>query len=362
VTAEVAGFVDHHTHLLRVATETASPCDLRDPASVAAYHRAIAAAGSTPMDQPPEPMGVADPAAAIATWLERAARLGLCEITEAGMADWSHLEALAALRERGPLPVRVRILVASGAADLDRMVRLADAWLDVIGVKFYADGWLGPRTCALCRPFADRPDDDGVLFLDAETLARRAEPYAGAGWVVATHAIGDRAVEAVLDAYRLVFGGAPPPPMSMPRIEHAQVVNPELVARMAEEGVAACIQPGFAVSDASAAAAGLGAERARLAYDWQGMLDAGVRVLGGSDFPIEPLSPLVGLQRLVTGAHEDGGPPVASPLPVDAALAVVSDAVAGTTVLADDPRTADAGRIAGIEVVATRPAAPEAEA
>ena len=93
----------------------------------------------------------------------------------------------------------------------------------MIGVKFYADGWLGPRTCALRPAFADEPGDDGLLFLDADTLARRADPFAERGWTIATHAIGDRAIEAVLDAYeqhlrrRLRRRRA--------RIEHAQVLD-----------------------------------------------------------------------------------------------------------------------------------------
>ena len=342
---EIAGFVDHHTHILRVATETASPCDYSDPAAIAEYHRGIAARGSTPMDEPPGPVGVTDTAAAIESWLRRAAGLGLVEVTEAGMSDWGHFDALQELRERGPLPARVRILVASGAASGDRMRRTGDPWLDLIGVKFYADGWLGPRTCALCGPFHDRPDD-GVLFLDAETLARRAAPYAEAGWVIATHAIGDRAIEAVLDAYRLVFGDGPA--AVRPRIEHAQVVHPELVARMADQGVTACIQPGFAVSDAEHVERGLGPERGATAYDWQAMLDAGVHVVAGSDFPIEPLAPLVGVQQLVVGP-----PPK---LPLVTALAIMSDPSCGTTVLGKVPSMVPPDRLSAIDVIGTAPA------
>ncbi|MGH2686025.1 MAG: amidohydrolase family protein [Actinomycetota bacterium] len=347
MTIDLPGFVDHHTHLLRVATETASPCDYSDPTAIAAYHRRVAAAGSTPMDEPPAAMGVSDVAGAIGSWLTRAARLGLVEITEAGLSDWGHYDALRELRERGPLPTRVRILVASGAAsDEDRMARTGDPWLDVIGVKFYADGWLGPRTCALCRPFHDRPDDDGVLFLDAETLARRAAPFAEAGWVIATHAIGDRAIEAVLDAYQLVFGDGPA--AVPPRIEHAQVIQPDLVARMAAQGVVACIQPGFASSDAEHVEQGLGPERGRTAYDWRAMIDAGVDVVAGSDFPIEPLAPLLGLQRVVVG------PP--AKLPLATALSIMTDSDRGTTVLATDPSLVPPDAIAAIDVVETRPA------
>ncbi|MDQ1396595.1 MAG: hypothetical protein QOG64_1854, partial [Acidimicrobiaceae bacterium] len=208
------------------------------------------------MDEPPEPIGVDDLPTALHKGLQEAADLGLVEVWEAGMSDPSHLDALRTLRDLGPLPTRARILVASGLAELGMPNRTGDEWLDVVGVKFYADGWLGPRTCALCRPFADHPGDDGILFQDSDRLAARMAPFAEDGWLIATHAIGDRAIEHVLDAYHQVYGddcaGA------APRIEHAQVLRPELIVRMAEMGVVACIQPCFAASDATDVEHGLG--------------------------------------------------------------------------------------------------------
>jgi predicted amidohydrolase YtcJ len=285
--------------------------------------------------------------------LNEARELGLVEITEAGMTDWAYFDALRDLRQRDLLPVRVRILVASGIAELERMQRTGDPWLEIIGVKLYADGWLGPRTCALCQPFDDEAGNDGVLFLDADLLARRADPYAEAGWTIATHAIGDRAIEACLDGYEKVFGRDCAE--AAPRIEHAQVINADLARRMADLGVVACVQPGFAVTDAASARAGLG-DRWDEAYRWDLLLDAGVRVLAGSDYPIESLSPLVGLQRLATGQFEDGKASGAPTLPVATALGLMTDAAAGVTVLSDDPREVAEDEITKIEVVETRPA------
>jgi predicted amidohydrolase YtcJ len=258
------------------------------------------------MDWDVAPPGADDLRAALVAALTEARDLGLVEITEAGLRDWSHYDALLAARTAGGLPVRVRILVASGQADLDRMAATrdeADDDLAVIGVKFYADGWLGPRTCACSLPFADvDPDDMGILFLEADTLTKRADPYAAAGWTLATHAIGDRAIEAVLDAYEQVYGSADACRAAAPRVEHAQVLRPDLIERMAALGVVACIQPCFAHSDAEAAAAAL-ADRFPDAYRWDRLLAAGVRVITGSDYPIEPLDPKLGFERLTTGPH-----------------------------------------------------------
>lgn len=332
------GFVDHHTHLLRVSSGAEPPWAQE---GLTAFHRRVAAEGSTPMDQP-----VAIPADGLAAKLHdgllRARSLGLCQVTEAGMGEWSELEALLALRDAGDLPVRVRVLVASGLADRSGGAaavaarRTGDRWIEVEGVKLYADGWLGPRTCALCSPFADGDDprDRGVLFLDGPAVARRAAPYAEAGLVVATHAIGDRAIEAVLAGYEAAFGGDRAALAAAGwRIEHCQVTTADLVAAIIELGVVACIQPGFGPSDWEGAWRGLGPERAATSYDWPGMLAAGARLICGSDFPIEPLDPLAGLSDLVTG-RGTGAPT----LSVATALGLLTDPAVGSTLLSHDPR------------------------
>ena len=352
---EGPGFVDHHAHLLRMAAGRPPMCgDPSDPEGVLAYHRRISERWSTPMDEPEQPLEVDDNLRGnLERGLAWAAELGLVEVTEAGMHDWAYLEALLALRQRGPLPVRVRLLVASGTADVDRMQRTGDPWLEMVGVKFYADGWLGPRTAAMRQPYSDREEDLGILFLDADTLARRADPFAEAGWTIATHAIGDRAIESVLDGYERLYGSDCA--TAAPRIEHAQVLAPDLVRRMAELGVVACVQPCFAVADADTARSALGPDRMEDAYRWDTLLDAGVPVLCGSDFPVVPLAPLVGLQCLLTGDHLDGRRAGAPTLSQKQALAAMTDAGAGTVVLSEDPTRVAEDEVATIEVVETRP-------
>lgn len=344
---EAAGFVDHHTHLLWTS-HPSRPA--RRFESVAEFHRNVSERWSTPMDEEHEPLTVDDQLrGSLERGLHEARDLGLVEITEAGLRDWAYLDALRDLRVKDELPVRVRIFVASGIADLKRMQRTGDPWVEVVGVKLYADGWVGPRTCAMCQPFTDEPDNDGVLFMDADTLATRADPFAEQGWTIATHAIGDRGIATVLDAYDKVFGRDCAE--AAPRIEHAQVLDADLIRRMAEMGVVACIQPGFAVTDASSARAALG-DRWELAYRWDLLLDAGVQVIAGSDYPIESLSPLIGLHRLVTGDAEDGKATGAPTLPLATALSLMTDASAGTTVLSDEPTEEN---LLQLEIVDARP-------
>ncbi len=345
------GFVDHHTHLLRVAAQVKPPYDFTKPEAIAAYHRGLSASGANPMDAVGDAVDERLDAQLMAG-LTRAAELGICQVTEAGMHDWEYLDTLLRRRETDRLPCRVRVLVASGLAERGMRPRTGDNDVDVIGVKFYADGWVGPRTCALCEPFADvHPKDDGVLFWQPLPLARVAQPFAEAGWTLATHAIGDRAAIAVLDAYEMIFDGdADAARANGARIEHAQVLSTGIIDRFSGQGVTACIQPSFAVSDQESAAAALGDERWKRSYDWAGLLKAGANLICGSDFPIEVQDPLIGLRDLTTEVTRG------SALPLATAYELMTDESVGITTLNQDPREVAAADLADIEVLGTHPA------
>ena len=333
------GFVDPHCRVLASALgRHAKPADVR------AWHTLVLERWSTPLDQPVPPLELHDGTrGAIERGLNQAREVGLVQITEMAVDDDNVLRALLELRARhGELPVRVRLMLASGIADARRMRRTGDPWVEVDGVVFAADGWLSTRTCAMERAFDD--DDEagpGILFLDADTLARRIDPFAEAEWSIATHAIGDRAIATVLDAYEKVWGRDCA--SAAPRIEHAQFLTPELVKRIAELGVVVCVQPGAALTDLTDARRAVG-ERSETAYRWDLLLDAGVRVLTGSD--TEPLAPLLGLERLTSGPNE---------MPLDTALALMADERAGAVVLSDDPHGIAEDELAQIEVEETRP-------
>lgn len=345
----VGGFTDHHTHLLKAAAGVPFAWA---GTTVREYHQRVWRDGSTPMDvaDPPFTDSPGELARLLHDGLAMAASTGLVEITEMGLRDWYYLDALERLSRDGqPLPVRVRIYLASGLAEQASIDELgarresSGPWLRLEGIKFYADGWLGPRTCAMCRDFDDT-GEPGLLFADAATLARRIEPFAEAGWRIATHAIGDLGVQTVLDAYELVWGRDPAAIAAAgPRIEHASLLSPGLIDRIAGLGVWCCIQPSFPVTDTPQFGPALGADRAELAYPWDRLLAAGVPLLLGTDYPIEVLDPLVSLARLVTGRSDRPGfateqtAPEQSRLPLHRALPLLCDNSAGHTTLSADP-------------------------
>jgi hypothetical protein len=363
----VPGFTDHHAHLLRQAAGVATAAG---PAAVRTFHQRVARQGSTPMDvlDPSSALALPDLASRLVAGLRDAARAGLVEVTEMGMRGWAYLDALKQAAATGPLPARVRIYLASGLADEAGLAGIearrsaaAGPWLRLDGVKFYADGWLVPRTCAVEEDFADTADR-GILFAAATRLADRIRPLASRGWRIATHAIGDRAVAAVLDAYDLAWDFDPAAiAVAAPRIEHASVLSRELIDRMAAAGVVACIQPSFAVTDASQLVPALGPARAARAYPWTELASSGVRVLAGSDYPIEVLDPLPGLTRLVSGASRRAGfatggtAPGQALLPVQTAFGLMTDPAAGRTWLSADPRSGPAGQLDAITVLGTEP-------
>ncbi|MGA2529820.1 MAG: amidohydrolase family protein [Acidimicrobiales bacterium] len=297
----------------------------------------------TPVDDIEEPER-RDLSLRVLSVLERAAHSGLVEVWEAGLRDWAYLDALLELRERGALPLRVRLLVAAGLAEQAMRHRLGDTDLEIVGVKFYADGWLGPRTCALSDSFLDEPTNAGVLFESPDHLARRIEPFAADGWTIATHAIGDRAVDSVLEAYERVYGSECS--SAAPRIEHAQILRADLVTRMAELGIVACIQPGFAFDDADHVHRALG-KRWPMAYRWSALLDSGVRVITGSDFPIDGLEPLRGLVKLLHNPFDH--------LNREGAIALMTNADAGRMTLSANPYTVKDDELAALGILGTHP-------
>jgi len=174
------------------------------------------------------------------------------------------------------------------------------------------DGTLGSRTARLL-------DGSGVEIMSAGALADLVRRAAARRVAVAVHAIGDRANRDALDAFE---ASAPAwRPLGLrPRIEHAQCVHPADVPRFARLGVTASVQYTHATSDRDLAER-LWADRIAHAYPYRSLHAAGARLAGGSDAPVEPLSPLAGVRAAVARTADDR--PAWHPeqaLEVDAAL------------------------------------------
>lgn len=213
-------------------------------------------------------------------------------IVSAGTAIWcgtgSELDDLIAIAPDLPIDVSVFVTAAT-PAELERSAeRLEDSGLRWAGWKSFSDGSLGGHTAAMDTPFADAATT-GTLRLDPVRDAAIAEATLDMGGTVAIHAIGDRANAAVLDLFESLEGGWADPARF--RVEHASVLSEELVARFAELGVTASVQPAFIASEVDWLEQRLGPERTRWTYPLRSLVDAGVPLVAGSDSPVEDPNP-----------------------------------------------------------------------
>jgi len=146
-------------------------------------------------------------------------------------------------------------------------------------------------------PYNDASETSGILTYDQEDFEMLVFTAHKTGLQLAVHAIGDKAMDIVLKAFEKALEKSPKVDHRH-RIEHASVVNKELIRRMKSLGVIASVQPHFTVSDFWVEDR-LGKKRARWVYPFKSLMKTGVVVSGGSDCPVEPISPLLGIWAAV---------------------------------------------------------------
>jgi predicted amidohydrolase YtcJ len=164
------------------------------------------------------------------------------------------------------------------------------------GVEVSVDGYLASRTAALTKPYLADSQNRGKLLCPVEELGKSAKAIVGKGFQLVVHAMGDKAVDAALDAVESLNSNG------RHRIDPAALLNPTLIQRIKKLKVVVSVQPLVASSEFSVydAIDHLGQERARWLYPLKTLINEGVYVCGGSDCPMEPLSPLLGIQSVVT--------------------------------------------------------------
>lgn len=228
--------------------------------------------------------------------------------------DWSVQDALLRLRTRGETDMRFYSFVP--LQDWEKMAEFVashgrgDDWVRWGGVKGLADGSLGSRTALFYQPYADAPNARGTRVMPLDALREAVIGADQAGLHVAVHAIGDRANDDVLDIFAEAerINGARDRRF---RIEHAQHVRPGSIPRFARQGVIASVQPFHAIDDGRWAVNRIGPQRLAGTYAFASFLKAGAHMTFGSDWPVGPIDPLVGVHAAVArqtldGAHPDG--------------------------------------------------------
>ncbi len=266
------------------------------------------------------PLSLEETETAIVAAEREAARNGVTSVqdmagstTDTGGPD--RLRAMQSLEREGRLTVRIsenlRLLDWKYPAGSGIQAGFSDGLIQIGGLKTFADGGLGASTAWLFSPYADAPNTSGLA---SDELQQPEQMYADmngadkAGLQIAIHAIGDRANRTILDMYQRLEKENGSRDRRL-RIEHAQHLTAADIPRFAKLHVIASMQPYHAIDDGRWAEKRLGPERIRYAYDFRSLIDSGARLAFGSDWPVAPMEPLMGIYAAVTRRTLDGKNP-----------------------------------------------------
>ena len=224
------------------------------------------------------------------------------------------LDLFEELAKAGTFSLRVYAMIGDDSAAIEHYFQrgpqsaLYDSHLWIRSIKLYADGALGSRGAALLDPYTDDPKNSGLLKSTPEHLRNVSTRALQHGFQVATHAIGDRGNRIALDAYEAALKAVPTVDPRF-RIEHVQVLDHADVPRFAQLGVIPSMQAVHQTSDMYWAATRLGYARTFGAYAWRSLLNTGVIIPNGSDFPVERVNPLFSFHAAISRQDDNNWPP-----------------------------------------------------
>jgi predicted amidohydrolase YtcJ len=224
---------------------------------------------------------------------------GLTEIHDIDISPEDYL-IMQKMADKNLLKIRIEAYISAQNNDYLKfdIKPTREEFLSVRGLKFYADGALGSYGAALSEPYSDKPETSGLLLIPSDSLYKKVKIGLEKGFDIAIHSIGDRANHNVLDLFGRLRNEIHP--KNLLRVEHSQLLAPEEISKYAKYDAIASIQPIHCISDAKMADKRLGKKRATIiGYKWKSLIDAGAKMLAGSDFPIESPNPFLGIDAFV---------------------------------------------------------------
>jgi len=239
--------------------------------------------------------------------LEELVKAGITTV-HAMSVTGEEMEMLQQLRSNNLLSLRVRLYVHYSLIDELERLRIqrgfGDDFLKIMGVKIVIDGSLGARTAALEEPYSDDPENTGLLYMSYNELVKILDKCKRMNLQPSIHVIGDKAVRLALKAIREIYGNDISE--HRPRLEHASLMPSELIERAKElNGLVISIQPSFVISDFWAVDR-VGRSRAKFLYPFNSLLSSGIRLIIGSDSPVENFDPMYQIYAVVTRGRYEG--------------------------------------------------------
>lgn len=227
------------------------------------------------------------------------------------------MDTLVAMAREGALKLKV-VAQAQGRPDLlarkrgeIRAVLGPNPRFEVGSLKLFLDGSLGARTAHLLAPYSDLPTTQGIALYEDQALLNLGRQALDVDLPLTIHAIGDGAIHRCLNLFEaLQEMGASSDYLARSGIVHCQIVNQDLMVRMARLGLRAYIQPIFLHEDAGMVYSRIGQERGDRAYAFKTMHAMGIPLYMGSDAPIETPDVIKGMHCAITRQtlHQDRPP------------------------------------------------------
>jgi len=244
--------------------------------------------------------------------IAEANRYGLTGIHDAGVSP-DVIAAYEELAQAGQYNLRNYVMVRADEQTLAGIMRQGRRlavndrlWLR--SIKIVADGALGSRGAAMLEDYSDEPGNRGLITTDTAAFHRIAVAALKSGFQVNVHAIGDRANRIALDIFEAALDAVPTADHRF-RVEHAQILTYQDIPRFARLGVIPSMQGSHQTSDMYWAINRIGVSRAAGAYAWRSLLNTGVVIPNGSDFPVESPNPLISFRAFFTRMDASDFPP-----------------------------------------------------
>jgi len=250
------------------------------------------------------PLGKADTRKALLEAQSAMHSWGLTGVHDAG-ASRTMIDLYEEMAKAGEIDLRLYTMISDDSSDIAHYFNvgprssLYNSRLWVRSIKLYSDGALGSRGAALLEDYSDEPGTNGLLVSPPAHIQDVAERALQRGFQVNSHPIGDRGNRVVLDAYEKALNRFPLADHRF-RIEHAQIIHYSDIPRFAQLGVIPSMQASHQTSDMYWAGKRLGQERLLGAYAWRSLLNTGVIIPNGSDFPVEYVNPLISFHSAIS--------------------------------------------------------------